>query len=104
MPVTESTPNRLLLKSGSTTLTLDKDAGQATLQRKILFWGPKPSEASLSEIADVNADMAVDRASGAEIWHTVLVLHTGAGWAFPAADKQEAHDNVTAIRKFLNLI
>ena len=43
MPVTESTQNRFVLKSGSTTLTLDKEAGQAALQRKIVFWGLKPS-------------------------------------------------------------
>ena len=103
MPVTESAPNRLVLKSGSTTLTLDKDAGQAALQRKIVFWGLKPLEAPLSQITDVNADMAVDRASGVDIWHTMLVLHTGEAWAFPAADKQEAHDNVITIRKFLDL-
>jgi hypothetical protein len=58
---------------------------------------------SLSQITDVNADMVVDRASGVEIWHTMLVLHTGEAWAFPAADKQEAHDNVISIRKFLDL-
>jgi hypothetical protein len=103
MPVNENAPNRLVLRSGSTTLTLDKHADQAVLQRKVLFWRLKPSEASLSQIADVSADMAVDRASGVDIWHTMLVLHTGEAWAFPAADKQEAHDNITAIRKFLNL-
>ena len=103
MPVTESTQNRLVLKSGSTTLTLDKEAGQAALQRKIVFWGLKPSLAPLSQITDVNADMAVDRASGVEIWQTMMVFNTGEAWAFPAADKQEAHDNVTAIRQFLNL-
>jgi hypothetical protein len=103
MPVTESAPNRLVLQAGSTTLTLDKDADQAVLQRKIVFWRLKPSEVSLSQIADVSADMAVDRASGVEIWHTMLVLHTGAGWALPAANKQEAHDNIAAIRKFLDL-
>lgn len=102
MPVIENTKNRLVLKSGSTTLTLDKNAGQATLQRKIVFWALKPSETSLSQIADVRADAAVDGASGVEIWHTMLLLHSGAGWAFPAANKQEAHDNITAIRKFLN--
>jgi hypothetical protein len=103
MPVTESAPNRLVLKSGSTTLTLDKEAGRATLQRKIVFWGLKPSETSLSQITDVNADMALDRASGVEIWHTMLVFHTGEAWAFSAADKQEAHENVSSIRKFLDL-
>lgn len=103
MPVTESAPNRLVLKSGSTTLTLDKDVGQAALQRKIVFWGLKPLQASLSQITEVTADMAVDRASGVDIWHTMLVLDSGEAWAFPAADKQEAHDNIAAIRKFLNL-
>ncbi|HET7680068.1 MAG TPA: hypothetical protein VFK79_08050 [Xanthobacteraceae bacterium] len=103
MPVTESTPNRLVLRSGSTTLTLDKDVGQAALQRKIVFWGLKPLQASLSQITDVTADMAVDRASGVDIWHTMLVFDSGEAWAFPTADKQEAHDNIAAIRKFLNL-
>lgn len=42
MPVTEETPRQLVLKSGSTTLTLDKDAGKATLQRKLLIWKLKP--------------------------------------------------------------
>jgi hypothetical protein len=28
MPVTENTPRQLVLKSGSTTLTLDNDAGK----------------------------------------------------------------------------
>ncbi len=103
MPVIQSSSNRLVLKSGSTTLTLDKGTGQATLQRKIVVWRPRPLEASLSQIANVSADKAVDRASGVEIWHTMLVLHTGEGWAFPATNKQEAEDNITAIRQFLNL-
>ena len=46
MPVTQNAPNHLVLQAGSTTLTLDKDADQAVLQRKILFWRLKPSEVS----------------------------------------------------------
>jgi len=42
MPVLESTPQRLVLQAGSTTLTLDKDAGTGCLQRKLLFWKMKP--------------------------------------------------------------
>jgi len=103
MPVTESAPNRLVLKSGSTSLTLDKDSGRAVLQRKIVIWRPKPAEEPLADITKVSTDMVVDRASGVEIWHTMLVFRSGAGWAFPAAEKQEAHDNVTAIRQFLDL-
>jgi hypothetical protein len=103
MPVIQSSPNRLVLKSGSTTLTLDKGTGHGTLQRKIVVWRLRPLEASLSQIENVTTDRAVDRASGVEIWHTMLVLNTGEGWAFPAADKQEAEDQVTAIRQFLSL-
>jgi len=103
MPVIESTQNRLVLKSGSSTLTLDKQTGRAVFQRKLVIWRLKPSEASLSQISDVTADGSVDRASGVEIWHTMLVLSTGEGWAFPAAHKEEAHNNIAAIRKFLDL-
>jgi hypothetical protein len=103
MAITERAPNRLVLKSGSTTLALDKDGGRAVLQRKIVFWRPKPAERSLSEITKVSADVAVDRASGVEIWQTMLVFRSGEGWAFPAGNKQEAEGDVTAIREFLNL-
>ena len=48
MGSTESTSRRLVLVSGSTNLTLDKDAGKATLQRKLLFWNLKPTELPLS--------------------------------------------------------
>ena len=103
MPVIESTQNRLVLKSGSSTLTLDKQNGRAIFQRKVVIWRLKPSEASLSDISDMNTDRSVDRASGVEIWHTMLVFRTGEAWAFPAADKQEAEANVTAVRQFLKL-
>ncbi len=89
MPVTESAPNRLVLKSGSTTLTLDKASGRAVLQRKIVIWRPKPAEGPLGEITKVSADVAVDRASGVEICHTMLVFRSGEGWAFPAADNKK---------------
>jgi hypothetical protein len=101
MPVTERTSHRLVLKSGSTSLTLDKTAGKAVLQRKILLWGLKPGEARLSEISDITTDTAVDRASGVEVCHTMLIMHSGQGWAFPAADKTEAEMNAAAIRHFL---
>ena len=87
MPVTEEMPRQLVLKSGSTTLTLDKDAGKATLQRKLLIWRLKPIEAPPSDISDVTIDTAVDRASGVEVCHTMLVRSTGEAWALPAADK-----------------
>lgn len=101
MPVTENTPRQLVLKSGSTTLTLDKDAGKATLQRKLLIWRLKPIKAPPSDVSDVTIDTAVDRASGVEVCHTMLVRRTGEAWALPAADKKDAEINASAIRDFL---
>jgi hypothetical protein len=101
MPITERTSHRLVLKSGSTTLTLDKTADKAVLQRKVLVWGLKPVEASLSEISDITIDTAVDRASGVEVCHTMLIMRGGTGWSFPAGDKTEAETNAAAMRNFL---
>jgi hypothetical protein len=101
MPITERTSHRLVLKSGSKTLTLDKTADKAILQRKLLLWGLKPVEAPLSEISDITIDAAVDRASGVEVCHTMLIMKDGKGWAFPAADKTEAETNAAAVRDFL---
>jgi hypothetical protein len=103
MPIIERTPQRLVLKSGSTTLTLDKAANKATLQRKFLLWGLKPAETPLSEVIAVTMDTAVDRASGVEVCHTMLVMRGGQGWAFPAADKTDAEANAAALRDFLGL-
>ena len=103
MPIAENTPSRLVLKSGSTTLTLDKKSGQATLQRKLLFWALSPAQTPLSEVTGTSVDVAVDRASGVEIFHTVLIMRSGVGWAFPASDKQNAQANSAAIREFLTL-
>ena len=103
MPIAENTPRRLVLRSGSTSLTLDKDIGKATLQRKLLVWQLKPAEAALSEITDVTVDIAVDRASGVEICQTMLVMRTGQAWALPAADRGDVQANLDAIRGFLGL-
>ena len=37
----EEAPRKNVLKTGSTTLTIDKDSGKATLQQKILLWSKK---------------------------------------------------------------
>src|SRR5262245_33172255 len=101
MPIVENTPQRIVLKSGSTTLTLDKGGGKAALQRKFLFWNRKPIEAALSDVTEFTVDTAVDRASGVEICHTMLVLRSGAAWAFPADNKADAEANATLLRDFL---
>jgi hypothetical protein len=101
MPIAESTPRRLVLKSGSTALTLDKDVGKVSMQRKLLIWRLKPVEAPLLDVSDVTVDTAIDRASGVEVCHTMLIWRTGEAWALPAANKKDAEINASAIRDFL---
>jgi hypothetical protein len=103
MSVTENMPRRLVLTSGSTSLTLDKDASKATLQRKLLFWKLKPVEAPLSDIVDVTADKMVDRASSIETYSTMLVTRTGAGWSLAATSKADAEKSTLTVRNFLGL-
>lgn len=101
MPIIEKTTQRLVLKSGSTVLTLDKTADKIILQRKLLLWKSKPVEAPLSEVTDITIDTAVDRASGVEVCHTMLIVRDGKGLAFPAADKKDAETNAAVMRLFL---
>ena len=103
MAVIESTPRRLALGYRNTKLTLDKDAGKATLQRKMLFWNLKPAEMPLSDISSVTIDTMVDRASGVEVYSTMLVTKGGAAWAFPGHDKADAEKNIAVLREFLAL-
>lgn len=93
----------LELRSGGTTLTLDKNGGKAVLQRKFLFLKMKPAEMNLSEVADVTLDVGVDRASGVEVCNAMLVSREGSAFAVPAADKADAEKTATAMREFLGL-
>lgn len=93
----------LELRSGGTTLTLDKSDGKAVLQRKFLFVKMKPAEMSLSDIADVTLDIAFDGASGIEMCNAMLVSREGAAFAVPGSDKADAEKSATAMREFLGL-
>jgi hypothetical protein len=97
------TPKLLTLQSNSTMLTLDKDAGKAVLQRKLLLWSRKPQETPLSQLQDVSVAAAVDRASGVELCNTVLRTRAGATWALPAVDKNDAERTAATLRDFLGL-
>ncbi len=101
MPVIERTSERLVLKAGSTTLTLDKVADRVTLERKLLLWSRKPIAAPLSDVTAVTIDAAVDRSSGVEVCHTMLIMHGAEGWAFPAADRKDAEATAATLRDFL---
>ena len=103
MAIVENSSKRLVLKSGSTTLTLDKDTRKITLERKVLLWRAKPTEAALADVVEVTVDTAVDRASGVEVCHTMVVFRGGQGWALVAVDKKEAQANAAKLREFLGL-
>jgi hypothetical protein len=59
----ENTPERLVLRSGGTTLVLDKEAGAASLRRKTLWWDHKPISVPLADICDVAVMPAIDRSA-----------------------------------------
>ena len=99
----ERAPQKLLLQSGSTMLALDKNAGKAVMQRKLLFWARKPLERRLSEITDVRVNAERDAASGAEICTTMLLMQGGGGWVLSAADKQDAAAAAEAVRDFVGI-
>src|SRR5690242_16870902 len=99
----ESTDQRLTLQFSSNTLVLDKAAGTATLQRKVLFWPAKPIERPLADVTGVTIDKAVDRASGVEVYHAMLVMRTGDAWALAENDKAGVEATAAAIRQFLGV-
>lgn len=99
----ERSPQKLVLQSGSTTLTLDKDAGKAVMQRKLLFWALKPIERPLAEVSEVAVDVGVDRASGIDVCNVMLISRSGEGLALPADDKKDAQTSADTMRDFLGL-
>jgi hypothetical protein len=101
MAIVENTAQKLVLRSGSTTLTLDGDAKQITLQSKLLFWQRAPAHAAFRDVADIKLDEGHDGASGADLYGTMIVLASGKAWALSANSKQEAEADGAAIRKFI---
>jgi hypothetical protein len=103
MTVAEKTQTRLVLQSGGATLSFDKNAKQAELQRKGFLWKPKPVTEPLANAAEISVDAGVDRASGVEICNTMIVFKSGTAWAFGANDRAEAQENAKLMRSFLSL-
>lgn len=94
---------RLVLKEGSTTLTLDKDSGKATLQKKLLLWNKKPIEFGLSDIDDISVKSVKDGISGAEIHHSVLHRRSGEITILTTEEAKDAVATVSKLRKFVGL-
>lgn len=103
MTTIERAPQSLILRSGSTTVGLDRDRGKAVMVRKFLFWTKRPMERPLSDLSDVSVDANVDRASGVELCRTMLVMQDGSAWALPPMDRKDATESAAAIRDFLGI-
>jgi hypothetical protein len=99
----EETAHTLTLKAGSTTLTLDKDASKATLQKKILLWNKKPVEFALADIDDIAVKSNVDSASGAAIHHSVLHRRSGEITVLTTEEAEDANETVKKLRGFVGL-
>jgi len=99
----ERGPQHLALHAGSTTVALDKVAGKAVLQRKLLLWARKPVERPLSSVKEVRINTDVDPASRAEIYSAMLLMKEGDGWVLSARDKQDATKALEALREFLGV-
>ena len=99
----EGTSRKLVLKEGSTTLTLDKDSGKATLQQKILLWSKKPVEFAISDIDDIAVKSDVDGLSGATIHHSVLHRRSGEITVLTTEEANAAAETVKKLRGFIGL-
>ena len=92
------------MKSGSTTLTLDKDSGKATLQQKhAVVERTKPVEFPLSNIDDIAVKADVDGLSGAPIHHSVLHERTGEIIVLTTEEARDAAETVKKLRGFVGL-
>lgn len=103
MATIESTPSKLVLKQGATTLTLDRNSGNATLQQKLLLWKKKPVEFALSDIDDIAVKSDVDAMSGAAIHHSVLHRRSGEITVLTTEEAKDAAQTVKKLREFIGL-
>ena len=99
----ENGSNKLVLKEGSTTLTLDKQSGKAVLQHKILFWNAKPVEFALADIDDIAVKSDRDGLSGATIYHSVLHRRSGETTVLTTEEAKDAEATVKELRGFVGL-
>jgi hypothetical protein len=103
MAMIESTPSRLILKEGSTTVTFDKTSGHAILQQRILLWNKKPVEFDLADIDDIAVKSEMDGLSGARIYHSVMHRRTGETMVLTTEESKEAEVTVSRLREFVGL-
>lgn len=99
----ECTKQRLVLRAGTTTLVLDKEAGTARLQRKALLWDRKPVTVALDDISGVAVAPAFERSCGVASSYLLLATHSRTELGLPPLNKADAEQAADGIRAFLGL-
>ena len=99
----ELTQGKLVLRAGSTTLTLEQDSRRATLQQKVLLWSKKPVEFAFADIDDIAVKSDKDGLSGASIFHSVLHRKTGEIIVLTTEEAKDANETVKKLRDFVGL-
>jgi hypothetical protein len=99
----QSTPSKLILKDGSTTITFDKAIGSATLQQRVLLWSKKPVAFPIDEIDDIAVKSEQDGLSGARIYHTVMHRRSGEVTVLTTEEAKDAEATVQTLRDFVGL-
>ena len=106
MAIVERNATRMVVEAGgglsSLRLVLDKQAGQARIERRTLMFNRKPQEIPLSRINAVDVALLKDAASGAEMHQ--LMLRAGADEAIPLpVAEKEVEETASVLRDFLGL-
>ena len=98
----EVTPSKLILKAGSTTLTLDKDIRTGHTAAKGCCCGAKSRfKFALSDIDDIAVKSDKDAMSGASIHHSVLHRRTGEVTVLTTEEAKDAAETVKTLREFV---
>ena len=106
MAIVERNATRMVVEAGgglnSLRMVLDKQAGQARIERRTLMFNRKPREIPLSRINAVDVALLKDAASGAEMHQ--LMLRAGADEAIPLpVSEKEVEETASVLRDFLGL-
>lgn len=99
----ETESDKVVLHNGGTTLTLDKAAGEAVLERKVLFWNRKPDVFPLDEIDDIAVKSETDAMSGATLHHSVMHRRSGETTVLTTEPPEDAEATVKTLRSFVGL-
>ena len=106
MAIVERNATRMVVEAGgglnSLRLVLDKQAGQARIERRTLMFNRKPREIPLSRINAVDVALLKDAASGAEMHQVMLRAGADEAIPLPIAEKEVA-ETTSALRDFLGL-